>query len=183
MELIFLKENLLILGAGGHGRVVKETAIAMDCFAKIDFLDDYSDIAIGNCNDYRLFVNKYNYAFVAIGNNEQRMRWLEELIEAGFQIPVLLHPTAYKSPLAMVELGSIICAKAVVNTNAKLEKGCIISIGALVDHDSFVGEGSHINSGAIVKAGCRVDRLKKLDAGRVYSNKKKLKEYSFEVEV
>ncbi|MEH7451622.1 hypothetical protein [Gottfriedia acidiceleris] len=178
-----MNRNLLILGAGGHGKVVKETAVAMGSFERIDFLDDKSELAIGECKDYKQFTSDYTHAFVAIGNNEQRMKWLEELIEVGFQIPVLMHPTAYKSPIARVDLGSIICAKAVVNTNAELEKGCIISIGALVDHDSFVGEGSHINSGAIVKAGCRVDRLMKLDAGIVYSNAKKLKEYSFEVGV
>ena len=103
------------------------------------------------------------------------MKWVEKLIEAGFQLPVLIHPTAYVSPLAKIEIGSIVCAKAVINTNAIIKKGCIISIGALVDHDSFIGEGSHINTGAIVKAGCKVDRLKKVDAGMVYSNVKEIR--------
>ena len=44
--------NLLILGAGGHGRVVKETAVAMGNFDRVDFLDDHSELAIGKCEDY-----------------------------------------------------------------------------------------------------------------------------------
>ncbi|WP_088104327.1 hypothetical protein [Halalkalibacter urbisdiaboli] len=80
-----MNKNLLILGAGGHGRVVKETAVAMDYFARIDFLDDNSDTEIGKCNDYKKFINGYNYAFVAFGSNELRLKWIEELMEAGFR--------------------------------------------------------------------------------------------------
>ncbi|WP_176527947.1 hypothetical protein [Bacillus sp. AFS077874] len=166
-----MKENLLILGAGGHGRVVKETADAMDCFARIDFLDDNSEIAIGKCINYRMFVNKYTYAFIALGNNELRMKWYKELTKVGFQIPFLVDPTAYISPSANIAAGSIVCAKAVVNTNVRIEKGCIISIGALIDHDCIIGEYSHINTGAIIKANSKLERLQMLDSGRVYANK------------
>lgn len=164
-----MNKNLLIIGAGGHGRVVKETAEAMNSFEKIDFLDDNSQATIGKCKDYKFFINEYAYAFVAFGNNELRKKWVEELIETGFHLPVLIHPTAYISPSAKIGLGSIICAKAVVNTNVDIDKGCIISIGALVDHDSFINEYSHINSGAIVKAGSRVEeRFTKIDAGLIF---------------
>lgn len=163
-----MNEYLLIVGAGGHGRVVKETAVAMNYFEKVDFLDDSSDIAIGKCNDYKNFVNSYNYAFVAFGSNKLRMKWNEELIKAGFQIPILIEPTSYVSPSASIAIGSIICAKAVINTNVRIEKGSIISVGALIDHDSIVGEYSHINTGAIVKANSNVERLEKLDAGMIY---------------
>lgn len=175
-----MNKNLLIIGAGGHGRVIKETAEAMGCFEKIDFLDDNSEIAIGKCKGFKQYINEYTYAFVAFGNNELREKWIEDLTEAGFKLPVLIHPTAYVSPSAEIGQGVIVCARAVVNTNVVIEKGCIISIGALVDHDSIIGECSHINTGAVVKAGCRVDRLKKIDAGIVYSGDEK---YSFEVGV
>ncbi|MFJ5768860.1 hypothetical protein [Psychrobacillus sp. NPDC093180] len=178
-----MNKNLLILGAGGHGRVVKETAVAMGYFNKINFLDNQSELSIGKCEDIRQFYNNYSIAFAAFGDNEQRMKWIEELIEIGFQLPILNHPNAYVSPLARIEVGSIVCAKAVINTNAVIEKGSIISIGALVDHDCFIGEFSHINSGTIVKVGCRIDRLKKVDAGMVYSNKNILDNYRFEVGV
>lgn len=165
-----MNKNLLILGAGGHGRVAKETAEAMRYFNRIDFLDDESELAIGKCNDFNQYRNEYKYAFIAVGNNEQRMKFFEELSEACFILPVLVHPTAYVSPLANIESGSIICAKAVVNTHSIVKRCCIISIGALVDHDSFVGEYVHINSGAIIKAGSSVEKLKKIDAGIVYVN-------------
>jgi UDP-N-acetylbacillosamine N-acetyltransferase len=183
MELDILNKNLLILGAGGHGRVVKETAVSMESFDKIDFLDDKSTLAIGKLKDFKNFANNYTYAFVAFGNNVQRMKWVEELIESGFRIPVLIDPTAHISPSASIDKGSIVCAKAVIHTKVIIEKGCIISIGALIDHDCVIGRGSHINSGAIVKAGSKVAQLKKLDSGMVYSNEKILENYSFEIGV
>lgn len=167
-----MNKDLLIIGADGHGKVVKETALAMRYFDRVDFLDDNSELAIGKCQDFKKHLNDYSYGFVAFGNNVQRMKWTLQLIEVGFQLPILIHPTAYISPLARIELGTIVCAMAVVSNNAIIKKGCIISIGALVDYDSCIGEGSHINSGAIVKAVGKVERLKKVDAGMIYSMKR-----------
>lgn len=42
-----IKRNLLIIGAGGHGRVVKEVAEALESYQKIDFVDDNSPEAVG----------------------------------------------------------------------------------------------------------------------------------------
>ena len=47
--------NLLILGAGQFGLMVKEIAESMSCFDKIDFLDDNNEIAIGKLCDYEEF--------------------------------------------------------------------------------------------------------------------------------
>lgn len=178
-----MNNNLLILGAGGHGKVVKETAEAMNCFDKIDFLDDHSKNAIGRCDDYPKYKSHYKYAFVALGNNELRMKWLSELSGFGYEIPTLIHPTAYVSPSSVINEGTSILPKSVINSNAVLGKGCIISIGALVDHDSQLCDGVHINTGAIIKAGCNVHSLKKIDAGEVYSGESKFDNYNFEVGV
>ena len=43
--------KLLILGAGGHGKVVKEVAEATGRYEKIDFVDDHSNIAVGKVSD------------------------------------------------------------------------------------------------------------------------------------
>ena len=183
MGMELMNRNLLILGAGGHGRVVKETAEAMGCFHKIDFLDDSSELAIGKCKDFKQYLGEYANAFVAFGNNELRYEWTVKLTEAGYKLTTLIHPTAYVSPSASVGEGSIVVAKAAVNANVIVDKGCIISLGALVDHDSYIGECAHINTGVVVKAGSRVERLKKVYAGMVYSGEKKVEEYSFEVGV
>lgn len=164
-----MNKNLLILGAGGHGRVVKEVAEGMGVFEKIDFLDDNPDCedAIGLCIDNEKFTGVYSYAFPAFGNNELRMKWIKRLEENGFTIPVLIHPTAFISPSAAVYPGTVVVAKAIVNTNSVIERGCIVSVGAIVDHDTFVGYGCHIDCGATVKANCEIKPFTTVKSGTV----------------
>lgn len=157
---------LLILGAGGHGKVVAE--IAADCgYTKIDFLDDNSPDALGKIGEYRTFVQKYSRVFVAIGNNRLRLELLKQLLKAGFTIPALVHPTAYVSRTASIGAGTVVEPKAIVNANTTVGTGCILSVGSIVDHDVVLGECVHINVGAIVKAGARVEAETKLEAGQV----------------
>ena len=164
-----MNKSLLILGAGGHGCVVKETAEAMGVFDKIDFLDDNPECkeAIGQCSDNERFAGAYSYAFPAFGDNELRMKWIEKLEENCFTIPVLIHLTAYISPSASVYPGTIVEAKVIVNTNSIIERGCIVSAGVIVDHDTFIGYGCHIDCGAIVKANCIVKAFTKIESGKV----------------
>lgn len=158
MSEISLNQNLLILGAGGHGRVVKETAETLGGFGEIAFLDDAPGhpLAMGTCKEYRQFSKKYQYAFPAVGNNLLRMEWMEELKEAGYLIPTFVHPTAYVSPSAKVEEGVFISARAAVNAQVTIERGCIFSLGALADHDAYIEYGAHIFAGMIVPPNCKV---------------------------
>lgn len=96
------KENLLILGAGGHGQVVKELAESLKQFDKIEFLDDNSKQAIEKCSEYLKFLDEFSCAHVAFGNNTFRMEWSEKLKQAGFHLPVLVHETAWVSPSARI---------------------------------------------------------------------------------
>jgi UDP-N-acetylbacillosamine N-acetyltransferase len=158
--------NLLILGAGGHGKVVAEIAEDIG-YDKIAFLDDNSSEAIGKIDDFSKFKGLYENAFVGIGNNRLRGEWINKLQECGYTVPTLIHPSAYVSRTATVGIGTVVEPKAVVNANSCIGDGCIISVGAIVDHDVEIGEYCHINAGAIVKAGGTIESFRKLEAGEV----------------
>ena len=159
-------KKLLVIGAGGHGMVVKETAEAIG-YDKVDFVDDASSIAIGKVSDLANFVDEYKEAFVGIGNNNFRKTLLDKLEQYGYSVPVLIHPAAYVSKSARIEVGTIIEPMAIVNANSKVGKGCIISVGAIVDHDVELQYCVHVNAGAICKAGSKVEECRKLQAGEV----------------
>ena len=161
-------KRLLIVGAGGQGRLCREIALAMGCFEKIDFIDDNSDLAIGKLSEIESLRSEYSCAFVALGNNNLRSEVTEKLEALGFEIPVLIHPTAYISPSSVIGKGSVIAPKAVINTGAVLGEGCIASIGVLIDHDCSIGSFVHVNTGAICMAGSKVPAYTKVDAGAVY---------------
>lgn len=160
------KNRLLIIGAGGHGRVVGEVAEA--CGYEIAFLDDQSgNGVIGTVSDIDSVKKSSDEFFIGIGNNSMRKALQEELEQKGLSIATLVHPTAYISPTAVIDAGTVIEPKAIVNTNSVIEKGCIISVGAIVDHDAVIGAFSHVNAGAICKGGARVEPGTKLEAGEV----------------
>lgn len=161
-----MNKNLLIIGAGGHGKVVKEIAEALG-YTNIEFLDDNSTEAIGKIEDSKAYISQYPEAFVAIGNNKFRGELLTRLEQEGFAIPVLIHPSAYISKSATIEKGTVVEPKAIVNANSKLGLGCIISVGSIVDHDVVLEDCVHVNAGAICKAGSFVSKETKLEAGQV----------------
>ena len=172
MEIGNVNRNLIILGAGGHGHVVKEIAESMGIFEKIDFLDDNPNCSesIGLCSDNEKFIKDYTYAIPSFGNNKLRMEWIKKLENNSFEVPTLIHSTAYISPSARVGSGSVIEAKALINTNTKVEKGCIVSVGSIIDHDAIINCGCHIDCGAVVKSYCVIDPFSKISSGEVISH-------------
>ena len=61
--------SLLILGAGGFGQMVKETALQLG-YENVVFLDDAAkgfDV-VGKCCDYRIKHSEYTMAVAAFGN-------------------------------------------------------------------------------------------------------------------
>ena len=160
--------RLLILGAGQYGTVAKEVAEAMGCYKTISFLDDNNPNAVGKLEDYAQFSGKYPYAFVAIGNLALREEWIFRLREAGFFLPVLVHPRAVVMPSAEVGSASIIEAMAVVNSNAIVGEGSIISSGSVVNHNAEIGSCCHIDCNAVVPANEKVPPKTKILYGTVY---------------
>ena len=125
-------EKLLLVGAGGFGRVVLEHASAIyDCA----FLDD-GDISIvdgvrviGKTADMPSFYPDYKLLLVTIGNNALRERLYKEAAASGFSFPNIIHASAYISPHAHIGTGCVILNNAVVQNNAKCGDGCILNPG------------------------------------------------------
>ncbi|WP_379970604.1 hypothetical protein [Ectobacillus sp. sgz5001026] len=169
-----MNTNLLIIGAGGHGRAVKEIAEAMKIFESIRFLDDQinSELVIGACTNVAQWKESYRFSIPAFGNAQLRIKWVKMLEEIGYTVPMLVHPLAYVSPSASIELGTVVMPHATIHTNVFIQKGCICSIGSIVDHDAVVESGCHIDCGAIVKSYCVVPKGTKVEAGTIISNQK-----------
>ena len=165
------QKNLLILGAGQYGQVVRETAEAMGCFGKIAYLDDNNPNAIGKLEMYQNMLDAYSYAFVAMGNPEVRGNWLSKLEKAGFELAILIHPQAYVSPSAILGKGSIVEPMSVINTGAVVEKGGLLCAGCVVNHNAVVQSCCQIDCNAVVAANAIVPEGTKVLAGTVFERK------------
>lgn len=163
------RQHLVILGAGGYGRTVADLAAQSGQFETIRFLDDNSTAGdvLGKCAEYEKYQNPDTVFYPAFGNNEVRMNWLLRLQEAGCRLLTLVHPTAYVSPAAVIEAGTVVLPHAVVNTGVHLGKGCIINCGSIIDHGCVIEDGVHVCLGAIVKAENQIGALRKIEAGEV----------------
>lgn len=161
--------NLLIIGAGTHGRDVYEIARSLHVFRKISFLDDsvQGENIIGRCSDLLKYRSQYPCAFVAIGDNKLRRRYAELLREYNFLIPSIVSPAANVSAMAQIgdgvailplarvgdaELGdfTIVASNGVVNSSAVLGKYCHVDCGAIVKKEVRVKDGTWVKSGEIL---------------------------------
>ena len=149
-------KRLAIVGAGGHGKVVADTADATGQWDEIVFFDSQwpqrqrvADWAVLG-NDDRLILDRDTFAgaVVAIGHNLARWQWQLRLQHHGVRLATVVHPTAWVSPRATVGQGTVIFAGAVVQAGAHLGQACIINTGASVDHDCVLGHASHLSPGA-----------------------------------
>lgn len=163
--------NLLIIGTGQHGTVVKEIAESMHCFDKIDFLDDKADLAVGIISDSSRFIDSYSFAFVSIGDNTIRQQLIGKLQKEGYAFPIIRHPSAVVSPSAKIGANVLLCANTVVDTETVVADGTFLSVGAIVGHHCQIGEFCHIAVGAIVPNNSIVPEQTKVEAGRIFKNR------------
>jgi len=155
------KKNLIIVGAGGHGRVLADAAEASACWGDIAFLDDcYPKLklsgswpVIGNINDAPKMLQNFSDACVGIGNNVTRLKLLNNLQQLGFNLPIIVHPNATISSYVKLGYGTVVFAQAVINIGASLGVGCIVNTGAKIDHDCILGMAVHISPGVNLAGG------------------------------
>ena len=158
-----MREKLLIVGAGGFGRVVAEHAVLeYDCA----FIDDGPEIGtvvngitvIGRTNELEKFISEFRLLIVAIGNNKLREKIYKNAEETGFVFPNIIDPSAYISPFASIGKGCVILNNAVVQNNAKIGNGCILNSGVEAHHDSVIEDYCLIYANSVVRALTKVGR-------------------------
>ena len=135
--------DVIIIGAGGHGKVVADIVRARGDKI-LGFLDDSAQGALGKISDYGKF---YCVEFVvAIGDNRARKQIAGMLENVKWYTPI--HPTAIISPSAVIGEGTVVMPGAVINADAKVGRHCIINTTAVVEHDCKIGDFCHISVGA-----------------------------------
>jgi len=171
-----MNDKLLIIGAGGHGKVIADIALKMNRWKSIAFLDDNENIkslmnidVIGKTNDVFLLIKDFD-VFVAIGNNETRARFVKELEAQEANIPILIHPTAVIGEQVEIGAGTAVMAGAVINCCSTIGKGCIINTGATIDHDNCIGDYVHISPGVHTAGGVKIGNGSWLGIGSVVIN-------------
>ena len=132
--------RLVIIGAGGHGKVIADIALKIG-YTNIVFADDK---AVGFCMNYPIICkspniesqNDGNTDFViAIGNNEIRKQIAEQ---HKINWVTLIHPSAQIGVNVTIGVGTVVMAGAVVNSCATIGEHCIINSCAVIEHEDVI---------------------------------------------
>ncbi|MFO0974579.1 MAG: acetyltransferase [Phycisphaerae bacterium] len=150
--------DIIIVGAGGHGRVVLDIVATAGEHRVVGFLDNNPALhgrridgepVLGDLSQLPALRERgVSGTIIAIGDNAVRRGFMRTIESAGLKLVNAIHPSARVSPTArlgrnvVVAAGSIVCAHAQVGDSVILNTGCII------DHECMIGTSAHVCPGA-----------------------------------
>lgn len=144
--------ELLIYGAGGHGRIVLDVA-RLSGFAPIVIVDAapmsrrLDGLVVLDESEVHWDLLR-SFKFVcAVGGNGVRAELFARCCELGGCGIGLRHPSAIVAERIAIIDGTVVCAGAVINPGATIGGNCIINTSASVDHDCRIGDHVHICPG------------------------------------
>ena len=142
---------LVIVGAGGHGRVVHDVALSLG-LAVAGFLDDSRSGEVNGVpvlgGTARIETLLADHSFIVAMGGQQARRRFSTLIAGRAELATLVHPTAWVSPSARIGQGSVLVGGVIVNANADVGAFCILNTGCTIDHDNLLKDGVQICPGA-----------------------------------
>lgn len=145
------KDNIIVIGAGGHAKVVLSTLIALG--KSIEGLVDDDPALLGTrvlgytvLGSLSLLKNRIGQAAIlAIGNNRIRNKLASTYPDLRWVTAV--HPHAYIHDSISLGEGTLVCAGAIIQPESIIGNHVIINTSASVDHDCRIGDFAHIAPG------------------------------------
>lgn len=158
----FEPNSIVIYGGGGHGKALIDLLCALGTYPIAGVIDDHlapGDKILGvpvlggrailaqvKAHGVNLAVN----AVGGIGNISVRIKVFQQIKEAGFDCPVLVHPSAFVEPSAHLSDGVQVFPHAYVGSASHIGFGVIVNTGAIVSHDCQVDDYANLSPGAIL---------------------------------
>jgi len=158
----------VILGAGGHAKVIISIVKQLKDFEIVGICDDDptkldSEVlgvpvrwSISDLHRIRQIVDSAFVGIGSVGDPSLRIRFFEEIKTLGFTVPALISPQAIVAEDVTIDEGTVIMPGAVVNPGTSIGKNCIINTGSVIDHDCIIEDHVHIAPGATLSGGVHV---------------------------
>ena len=165
----------VLIGAGGHGRVLIEAQLPARFDAILDSQPGLLDVAgvpvIGSDERLpQLAAQGFTHFVIGVGSARscaRRAQLFQTAIQAGLKPQAVIHPTAYISPSAVCGAGCQILPKAVIHTNAQLGEHVLVNTAAIIEHDCVIGAHCHIATGAVLCGNVTLGEAAHIGAGAV----------------
>lgn len=164
-----MKKKLILVGGGGHAKVVID-AVDQAKYEIVGILDkDNSHLherinnieIIGIDSQSEEFLSLgIKYAFVAIGhigNPRIRNMLFSQLQDKGFEFINIVHRNAILSDSVRMGKGNLIMAGSILNAESCIGSNNIINTGAILEHEVVVKNGVHIAPGTVLAGGSKIN--------------------------
>ena len=169
------KEKLLLVGAGGFGRMVAEQAMLQyDC----TFVDDGQAVGteicgipvVGGFADLPELRKDYSLLVVGIGNNKFRAQIYGKAKELGYSFPNIAAPSAYISPFAKLGCGCVILQNVCIQSGASVGSGVLLNAGTEVHCDAAIGDYALVYANSVIRTGAVVGKQARIGSNCTVCN-------------
>lgn len=167
-----MPQNVMIIGAGGHAKVIADIIIKSGDKV-LGFFDDNSTLktvigypVLGRVSDILNYRERAEFV-IAIGNNHIRQQ-ISRQYDVRWHTAV--HPSAQIGLDVSVGCGTVVMANAVVNPSARIGKHCIINTAAIIEHDNVINDFVHVSPNAVLCGTVNVGEYTHIGAGAVVKN-------------
>jgi sugar O-acyltransferase (sialic acid O-acetyltransferase NeuD family) len=173
-----MNTEYIILGAGGHARVVADALLALGQRVR-GFIDSdparHGALLLGvpvlGGDDVLESVSPSQVLLVngigSAGSMETRRRVYAAAKARGFSFATVVHPAALVAPSARLSEGVQVLARAVVQPLAVVGENSIVNTGAIVEHDVIIGSHVHVSPGCVLAGEVRVGDRTHIGVGAV----------------
>lgn len=167
---------LLLIGAGGHAKVVWETALASGQWSIVGAVE--SEPSRSEFRGIRVYDERNGFAssvgakafHVAIGHTgkaQVRIDLFETARSSGLEPATIIHPSAVLSRDIKIGGGTLIASSVTIHPDAQVGENVILNTRCIIEHDCVVGDHAHIAPGATLLGGVNVGAGALVGAGAV----------------
>ena len=142
--------RIIVLGAGGHAKVVISTLRSMGhsviaVFDDAEHLKGSEVMGIPVLGATREAVScEYDGAIIAVGNARVRKKIADSL---PLKWTVAIHPRATVDDSGRIGAGTVVFAGAVIQPDVEIGEHSIVNTSANLDHDCWIGNFVHLAPG------------------------------------
>ncbi len=157
---------VIVLGAGGHAKVVIDTL--QQSGREITGLTDpniikgnkYFDVNVlgddGIIQEYMSDEVELANGLGTIPGSDLRWRIASRMRSLGYKFTIVIHPSAVIANSAYLEEGVQIMAGCILQPDVVVGRDTIINTGVSIDHDCQIGANCHIAPGVSLSGGVRI---------------------------
>ena len=151
--------KVVIVGAGGHGRVVLDILVQAGVYQVAGFLDTNPEIhgrrmdGVPILGDVHVLPELREQqgvtgAVVAIGDNGVRRAYADRIDGMDIELINAVHPSANLARNVTLGRNVVIAAGALVCAHCQIGDSVILNTGCIIDHETMVGTAAHICPGS-----------------------------------